>query len=255
MTIFAAILFFLLVLAIKVSIIVYMAPILIGLFIITLGNILRKSKHDRFAPVWWNILSIVIAIFSTSILWKDIFEDTHNYGPAPFVILIIYGLLSFCYLAIAVPRKENYISEEEIKVTPKKVPKSYNGVNYARPVSRLARVRKNLTVVNDVFEECGISFKCNLIEEYGVLQLNVELFNTKEFVKKYGKYADFIVKANVYDKYDNLLCVDEIWFGYSEFKQGYVADYFYFSDDNMDVANSIKVYAAISNDDEEDEEF
>lgn len=252
MIIFAAILFFLLVLIIKVSIIVYVAPILMGLIIIIVGNLLRKSKHGRFAPIWWSILSVVITILSTSMLWNDITYEAYDYGFAPFLILIIYGIFSFCLIALVGSRKESISSQQKVKVTPKKIstPK-YEVATYTNTASRLTRVRKNLTVVNDVFDECGISFKCNLIEEYDTLQLNVELSNTRAFVAKYGKYTDFVIKANVYGKDDELLCVEELWFEYSELKQGYVSDYFYFTSENMNRANAMKVYAVILNEDDE----
>lgn len=254
MIIFAAILFFLLVLIIKVSIIIYVAPILLGLIILVVGNLIRKSKHGRFSPVWWDILSVVITILSASLLWNDIIYEAYDYGFAPFLILIIYGMLSFCFLALAGSHKENVLSQPKPKVTPKKISASkHEIVTYTNSASRLTRVRKNLIVVNDIFEACGISFKCNLIEEYDTLQLNVELSNTKTFVDKYGKYTDFIIKANVYDKHDNLLCIEELWFEYSQLRQDYIADYFYFTNENMDKVHSMKVYAVLLNEDDEEE--
>ena len=126
MIIFSAILFFLLVIAIKVSAIVFVTPIVMGLVVIIGGNYIRKSKHGSFAPAWWNILSVLITIISTALFWIDTFNDRFNCGPVPFIILIFYALGSFIYLNSMKKSKKEPISKIKTIVTPKKVSKSHH---------------------------------------------------------------------------------------------------------------------------------
>ena len=120
MIFFSAFLFLLLVIIINASIIVYLSPIILGLIIIIVGNMVRIKKHNKFAPIWWDILSVVATILSTSMLWKDITYEAYDYGGTPFLILIFYATFSFCLLALVEPRKEKAIPKQNFKVTPKK---------------------------------------------------------------------------------------------------------------------------------------
>ena len=106
MLIFAAILFFLLVIAIKVSIFVFVAPILIGLFFIVVGNFTFMCKHDKFAPIWWNIVTGLVTVLSTSMLWSDILDNAIDFGAAPFIIFVVYGIFSIFIFAISMAVKD-----------------------------------------------------------------------------------------------------------------------------------------------------
>lgn len=120
--------------------------------------------------------------------------------------------------------------------------------------SLLARVRKNLTVDSKIFDQYGLTFRCNLVDDYGTLQLNYELSNTKQLLSQIGKGTDLTLKANVYDTSNNLLCIEESWIEYNQLKSGYAAAFFYFSSDSMSKANSIRVYAIDPKEENYDEE-
>ncbi|MBR5468347.1 MAG: hypothetical protein IKU80_03840 [Firmicutes bacterium] len=118
----------------------------------------------------------------------------------------------------------------------------------------LRTVKKNISVDMSVFNKYGITFKHNLVTDCDTLQLNAELINTKKLAQSMNKYDEFAIKANIYDKNENLLCIEELCFDYAMLKSGYVADYFYFSDDDMCDAYSIRLYAIDPVDDEDEAE-
>lgn len=111
------------------------------------------------------------------------------------------------------------------------------------PSKRLETVRKNITIDNTVFKKYGLSFKCHLVEDCDTLQLNFELQNTKGITAKMSRDDELTIKTNAYDAKGNLLCIEEVWIEYSQLKSGYVADYFYLSNDSMVKAHSLRVYA------------
>ena len=128
MIILGMILFSLLVIIVKVAIIVYIAPIVIGLFALVAGNIVRKSKQGKFAPVWWDILTVIITSLSTWMLWEDMANEAVDFGFDPFLILIIYTLSSICLLALLKAKKKhkkppmdyNQLKKHSV-VTPRKI--------------------------------------------------------------------------------------------------------------------------------------
>lgn len=121
--------------------------------------------------------------------------------------------------------------------------------------SRLLQTLKgNLTVDRRVFEQFGAEFKCNLVFDCGVLQLNFELFNTREMARRMDKDSELTIRANVYDRYGNLLSIEEEWVEWKALRSGYCADYFLLSDDSMAGAYSMRVYAIDPTIDQEDEQ-
>ena len=115
--------------------------------------------------------------------------------------------------------------------------------NDSNGMTRLATVKRNLIVDKKIFDRYGLTFICNLVEDCDTLQLNFELSNTKQLVAKMSRDDEFTIKANVYDKNNNLLCVEETWVEYSQLRSDYVADYLYFSSDTMVNAYSMRIYA------------
>ena len=235
---------------------VYVSPIVIGIGILSIGNVISKASRGKFAPVLWDIATVVVTIYSTSILWRDINSEAVDTGATPFIVLVFYGLFSLIFIAALNAFNQKKKSNDYTPITQKVTAKSSSASpkkNSATqrtyvsepttPKSRLARVRQNLTVEKDVFQRYGMTFKCNLIEEYDTLQLNFELSNTKTLASRIGKDTELTIKANVYDSRGNLLCIEEVWVEYSQLRRGYAADYFYFSSENMFKANSMKVYA------------
>ena len=102
MLIFSTILFIILAFFLQLTILIAILPFFIGLVIIIACNLRYKSGTDRFAPIWWNILTPVVTILSSVLLWLDIFGDAGYEASLPFAIIGIYGLASlgyFTYLA------------------------------------------------------------------------------------------------------------------------------------------------------------
>lgn len=101
MIILGFIIYILLVVLLGISALLYLSPILMGLVIIIIANAMSNFKRGKMAPVLWNVVTIVVTIFATVMLWKDIFDDAIDTGPLPFIILALYGLGSL--IAFSVP--------------------------------------------------------------------------------------------------------------------------------------------------------
>jgi len=96
MTIIAAALFFLIIAALFI----YALPPLIGFVIICVVNGTSKSWRGKYAPVLWNLLTAAVTFYATRMLWRDAMNDSIDTGPQPFVILIVYGVLSLIMIAM-----------------------------------------------------------------------------------------------------------------------------------------------------------
>lgn len=254
-----------------VAFFVYVSTIVIGIVIGIGINAFSLANRGKKAPLWWDILAVIFTIMSTVMLYEDIFNDSVDYGPRPFILLIGFGVASllFIFILSSVGEKKNVDdypiytrTNQGIQVkTPSKpkkkvVASTYSGIDEepVRSSSLLSRVKRNITIDRTVFNKYGINFKCNLVEECDTLQLNFELSNTKLLASKIDRDSELFLKANVYDKHNNLLCIEEVWVEYSQLKNGYAADFFYFSGDNMNRANSMRIYAIDPTDDFDDED-
>ena len=105
------------------------------------------------------------------------------------------------------------------------------------------RVKDNIEVETNIFDEFGIEIKYNVVKKNSSLHLNFELINTLDIANKVGKYNDLTIKANVYDKDRKLISIEECWIDYGELESGYVADCFYLYDETAEKAAFIKIYA------------
>ena len=232
----------------------YISTIVIGIGIITIVNVVSKVARNKFAPVWWQILTVIVTIFSTAIFYNDLSSESVDTGPMPFIILIVYGIASLVLVGILKISQQNSTVD---KFKAQSIDDTYLEDEYdeepSAPSGLLSRVRKNLTVDHSTFKQYGATFKCNLVEDYDTLQLNFEVINTKQIASAIGKYNDLIIKANVYDAKGNLLCIEDVWVEYNQLRTGYVADYLYFTSDSMHKAYSMRVYALASTDDFDDD--
>ncbi len=78
----------------------------IGLLILVGGNSIRHRSVGKFAPILWDILTIVVTIGATVLFYKDIIYKSIDVGPIPFILLIGYGLVSFAFLALLPGKKQ-----------------------------------------------------------------------------------------------------------------------------------------------------
>ncbi len=89
---------------------VYVLPILLGILIVALINAISQSAREKFAPKWWNILAVAITLLSTILMNVDILNESADYGATPFIILLVFAVLSLLFmsgLTIAVKTKES----------------------------------------------------------------------------------------------------------------------------------------------------
>lgn len=232
----------------------YISTIVIGIGIIGIVDGVSLAKRKKFAPIWWHILTVLITVFSTAMFYKDVFSESIDTGPLPFIILVVYGIFSLALIGISSTTKQ---ASTVRKSKPERIDDIYleddDDDEPSAPSSLLLKVRKNLTVDHSTFRQFGATFKCNLIEEYDTLQLNFEVINTKQMASAIGKDNDLIIKANVYDAKGNLLCIEDVWLEYSQLRTGYAADYFYFTSEGMHKAHSMKIYALASTDELDDD--
>ena len=57
------------------------------------------SKYTEI-PKWWKVLTIVMGAASTALFAVDVFDKTIHIGPAPFLLLSMYGVLSAIFFAV-----------------------------------------------------------------------------------------------------------------------------------------------------------
>lgn len=123
----------------------------------------------------------------------------------------------------------------------------------AAPSSLLLRVRNNISVDDSMFKKYGATFKYNLVEECDTLQLNFEVINTKQLASAIRKGNDLNIRANIYDAKGKLLCIEDEYVGRAQLRTGYASDYFYFTEESMRKAYSMKVYVLAFSDDLDDD--
>ncbi len=78
----------------------------IGLVILVGGNSIRHRSAGKFAPILWDILTVVVSVTATVLFYKDIIYKSVDVGPIPFILLIGYGLVSFAFLALLPGKKQ-----------------------------------------------------------------------------------------------------------------------------------------------------
>lgn len=100
----ALVLFILIVLLIKISLFVYLSPVIIGIAVIALGGKLRRGIYGVSPSVWWKLSTGAVTALSTLLFWKDLLDDTVDYSAVPFTLLIIYSVVSLCLLAFTAPK-------------------------------------------------------------------------------------------------------------------------------------------------------
>lgn len=83
-----------------ISFFVYISTIVIGIFIGVGINVFSMASRDKIAPIWWDILAVIVTIWSSVMLWKDIASESIDYGPRPFLLLIGFGVASMLLIFI-----------------------------------------------------------------------------------------------------------------------------------------------------------
>ena len=156
MIIFAFILYIFFVVLLGASALLYLSPILIGLTSIVIANAISKIKRGKMAPVIWHVITIAVTIFSTGMLWKDIWEETVDTGPLPFIILVIYGIISIAILGLPEPSQRTKPCREVIALEdlPEKTQKR---IRTSRVVAIICTVMAGVGIIIVATESANIS--------------------------------------------------------------------------------------------------
>ncbi len=105
-----------------------------------------------------------------------------------------------------------------------------------------AKLKSNIIVRSEFWNEMHLTFKCNLVTSYTSLQLNFEIKNISG-VPWYDGGGGITVKANVYDSKENLLCIEDTYIEDSELTRNQYTDYLYFDFDDIKKASKIEIDA------------
>jgi len=105
-----------------------------------------------------------------------------------------------------------------------------------------AKLKSNIVVHSEFWNEMHLTFKYNLIISYTSLQLNFEIKNTSG-VPWYDGGSGITVKANVYDIKGNLLCIEDTYIEDNELTRNRYTDYLYFDFDDVKKAAKIEIDA------------
>lgn len=132
MIFFAALIFLFLVVMFWLGVVVFALPIVAGLLVVIFFNALCRKAIERWAPIWWNLLSCGIVAWTTAMFWKDVRSDAVDTGAWPFLILLAYGYASLLWLIAVLLmelRKEKKNMPQPVATSPAKpqVAKKRNG--------------------------------------------------------------------------------------------------------------------------------
>ena len=105
-----------------------------------------------------------------------------------------------------------------------------------------AKLKDHLSVDMAFWNEMNMDFKCNLVPFYDALQLNFEIKNNGGM--SHNNVCDGIcVKANFYDKKENLIYIDETYIDDDILRKKRFSDYLLVDYNVIYEATSIYVYA------------
>lgn len=105
-----------------------------------------------------------------------------------------------------------------------------------------AKLKNNIVVCSEFWDEMHLIFKYNLVTSYTSLQLNFEIKNSSG-VPWYDSGGGITVKANVYDIKGNLLCVEDTYIEDNELARNRYTDFLYFDFDDVKKAAKIEIDA------------
>lgn len=156
MIIFAFILYVLFIVLLGASALLYLSPLLIGLVTIVIANEISKIKRGKRAPVVWHVITVAIMVFSTGMLWKDIWEESVDTGPLPFIILVLYGIVSIAVLAMSEfrQRPRSYREVIALEDLPEKTQKR---IRTSRVVAIICTVMVGMGMIVVATESANIS--------------------------------------------------------------------------------------------------
>ncbi len=124
MVIFVLIFVAFLVIVLSLGVLLYLLPLLIGMVFAVIIHTAAKHLLGKPIAAIWNVCSIAVVAVSSVMLWADIADRGNNSGPLPFVILLVYGLVSLSVLGIlalvkAGRKKEMAPTRETAALSPK----------------------------------------------------------------------------------------------------------------------------------------
>lgn len=117
-----------------------------------------------------------------------------------------------------------------------------NYSNDADAKALCSKLKKNLQVDMEFWNEMRLEFKCNLVTSYDSLQLNFEIKNNSG-VPWYDGNGGIMIKANFYNEVGNLVHVDDTYVEDEVLSKNRFSDYFFFNRDDISDAVSIEIYA------------
>ena len=104
-----------------------------------------------------------------------------------------------------------------------------------------AKLNKKIVVDTQFWNSMNLDFRCNLVTDYTLLQLNYEI---KTLSGKHWNYSSPIrIKVNAYDAKNNLLHVNDTFVTSSELLGGKHTDYLYLEYDKVKNADYLEIYA------------
>ena len=142
MIFFAALIFLFLVVMFWLGVVVFALPIVAGLLVVILFNALCRKAIERWAPIWWNLLSCGIVAWTTAMFWKDVRSDAVDTGAWPFLILLAYGYASLLWLLAVLlmeRRKEQKNTPQPVTTSPAK-PQAAKKRNWGATACRVLAV-------------------------------------------------------------------------------------------------------------------
>lgn len=120
---FAIIIFLMIILGLLIGAL----PVLLGLLIGICVNAYSVSHSKRIAPIWWNLICALVTLASAVMFYKDISDDSVEYGATPFLLLACFGIISMVLMAVSAIKnkkpKRNTKSRKKAEIKSASTPK------------------------------------------------------------------------------------------------------------------------------------
>ena len=106
MIILGLIIFAVCVVTVVVCSIIIVSPLAISILMIIAANALSLIKHNKMMHPLWDVMTVLLGILTTLLLWVDIGNEQINIGAIPFLALLIYGIVSLVVCRVQNEKKQ-----------------------------------------------------------------------------------------------------------------------------------------------------